>query len=101
MISELKYALAIGEYIQDIHRLLLEFIDCGDIVCFYQGAVAGRAGQLGTAIRDIVVAWTIGRGSELFEELKVVEDALGNSCQSVSAALFQHQAARCNILRRT
>ena len=48
-----------------------KFVNSSHVIGFDERAVAAWACELVTPIRDIVVAWAIRSGSELFEELQV------------------------------
>lgn len=59
--------------------LLFELVHRSHIVGFDERAIVARgADQFGAAIGDVVVAWTVGCGRELLEELKVREGARVN-----------------------
>ena len=50
--------------------VLLKLVDCSHVIGFDERTViACRAGQFGSAIRNVVIAWTIGGGGKLLEEL--------------------------------
>lgn len=60
---------------------LFELVNCSYIVGFDERAVVARgAGQFGSSILNIVVAWAVGCGRKLFEKFKVCEGTRVNRC---------------------